>query len=138
MKALRNLMIPLIAFVLTTGLALNFSGCTLQSPMQPGDNEAQSSIATLHKTGHQEDSYPQYASRRFKYETDDDHLYDYDDHVYDYDQIGYQGGNMVVPNGSTFHLKEGALTPPPETPHGESVTLTMLVEKITHGGKRRR
>ncbi len=132
MKALRNLMVPLIAFVLSTGLALNFSGCTQQSPMQPGDNEAQSSIATLHKKGrkkehrqgkkkeHKKGTYPQYTSRTFKYNND---------------RTGYQSGNMVVPGGSIFHLTEGALTPPEGTPHGESVTLTMLVEKITHGGK---
>ena len=109
MKALRNLVVPLIAFVLTTGLALNFSGCTQQSPMQPGDNAANNSIATL--------TYPQYASRTFKYEDD---------------QTGYQGGNMVVAGGSIFHFQNGAFTPPPGTALGESVTLTILVEYIKH------
>ena len=37
MKALRNLMVPLIAFVLSAGLALNFVGCTNNSPITPED-----------------------------------------------------------------------------------------------------
>ena len=35
---------------------------------------------------------------------------------------------MNVPGGSTFHLTQGSLTPPPGTPLGDDVTLTMLVE----------
>lgn len=41
---------------------------------------------------------------------------------------------MNVPGGSTFRLDNGALIPPPGTPYGDPVTITMLVEKIK-GGK---
>lgn len=37
MKALRNLIIPLIAVVVTAGLVLNFSGCANNSPYAPED-----------------------------------------------------------------------------------------------------
>ena len=103
--------------VLLTGLAISFNACSEQSPLQPGDNEG-SVLATLGKKGGNgggaKSNYPQKASRRSNYNKTNKR---------------YSGGNMNVPGGTTFHLKAGALTPPPGTPSGQSVTLTMLVEK---------
>ena len=50
---------------------------------------------------------------------------------YDSDLGQYSGGNVIVPGGTTFHLDDGSLTPPPGIPFGEDVTISMLVEKDT-------
>lgn len=41
----------------------------------------------------------------------------------------YSGGTLQLSqgNGSHFHINEGALTPPPGTPFGEDVTITMEI-----------
>jgi hypothetical protein len=62
------------------------------------------------KTG----NYPQYACKTFSYDVDNDY---------------YEGGNVIVPNGTTFHIDNGSLTPPPGFPIGEDVTISMLAEK---------
>ena len=95
------------AGLIALGLALNLGGCSKQSPMQSGDNEIAGSLS-------KDVIYPQSTSRTLSYVLS---------------QGGYQGGNMQVPNGSTFHLQLNALTPPQGTTLGSDVTLTMLAEK---------
>jgi len=41
---------------------------------------------------------------------------------------GYLGFKMTLPNGSTFWLDNGSLTPPPGTESGSNVTITMTAE----------
>jgi hypothetical protein len=41
----------------------------------------------------------------------------------------YRGGALDLPNGSVFNFVAGSLTPPPDTPYGEPVTITMTCEK---------
>jgi len=42
----------------------------------------------------------------------------------------YLGGNVRTPNGSRFHLQDGALTPPRGHKKKEPVKITMEIEKI--------
>ncbi len=118
------------------GIFMVITACSTDSPMKPQDENAFSSgnmalsvndqflaknnktknttppPATLKKTG----DYPQFASR---------------DLHYDEVENGYPGGMVNVPGGTKFKLQSGALTPPPGTPAGSTVTITMLVEKDT-------
>ena len=48
---------------------------------------------------------------------------------YDRRENKYWGGNLNMAQGSMFRLKYGALTPPPGTPEGQEVTITMTIEK---------
>ncbi len=48
---------------------------------------------------------------------------------------GYRGGTINLADGSIFILTRLSLTPPPEIPWGDDVTITMLAEKKKHQGK---
>lgn len=39
MKGFRNILVPLIAMVLISGVALNFNACTNQSPLEMSEND---------------------------------------------------------------------------------------------------
>jgi len=47
---------------------------------------------------------------------------------------GYQGGNLNIPNGSSFQIENGSLTAPSYMPFGADVTITMEAE-LRKGGK---
>lgn len=110
------------------GLAIYLGGCSREAPFEADKYEARQSMSGSGgagvnnlesiSAGRSSNAYPQSASRTFLYQQGRNGF-----------GCAYQGGIMNVPNGSTFHLKEGALTPPPGTPTGANVTLTMLVEK---------
>jgi hypothetical protein len=132
MKKLKTLQ-AIVGALLITGLTLSFTACSEQSPFEAATEnqnvtlakrtlETQISYITVGETEAiiTDSQYPQSASRTLYYQSDQGD-YDYQGH--------YEGGNMNVPGGSTFNIREGALTPPPGTPIGQEVTLTMLVEK---------
>jgi len=125
MKASKTIFGLAIILLFTIGMVISFSGCSKQLPFEPqisAEEETSDLSLSLGKKNKDRDKdkdedYPQYAERTLKYTND---------------KKGYQGGNVNVPGGSTFHIKSGSLTPPPGTPHGASVTVTMLVEKIVN------
>ena len=108
MKPIKKTLKSLTAAALLAGLAMNFNACSEQSPLQ---SDIQNSEVSLNKPG--AGAYPQYAERTLTFHKGSG---------------TYAGGNVKVNGGSTFHLEERALTPPPGA-EGEPVTITMLVEK---------
>ena len=71
------------------------------------------------KLGNTENMYPQSSSRVLTYINNGN---------------CWQGGNIIVPGGTTFHLMKGALIPPQGTKAGEPVIMTMLAEKNQETG----
>ena len=131
--------IPVRAVIIgMTALSMFIIGCSADSPMKPQDEQSYSAdYPSLNKNSKQFNSnnsamttaaslaltsipdpgaFPQFATRDFQYKHDDK---------------TYVGGQMTVPGGTKFKLATGALTPPPGTAVGETVTITMLVEKDT-------
>lgn len=95
-------------------LAFSAGGCLEQSVVGPESVEVEEVDFSLIADG----DYTEAASRTLHYH--------FDSNVYD-------GGNVVVPGGSIFHLKESALSPPAATETGEDITITMLVERDQTG-----
>jgi len=101
------------AALLAAGLTLLVATGFKEPPSQSGDNEA---TALASRRGSSDSGYPQFASGTFHYRNK---------------EVGYEGGNLKLPTGTTLHFKQGALTPPPGTPRGADIRITMLVEKDT-------
>ena len=116
MKKFKNTFVSLTAGLLMAGLTLTFNACTEQSPYEPVDNQAADSNSSLNKKaqGRESKIYPQSASMTLRYQSS---------------QNQYGNGKMSTLNGSSFQVDNGSLTPPPGTPQGQKVTLTMAVDK---------
>ena len=121
MKTMGKFLGTAVTGLLFAGLTLNFNACTEQSPLQSSISEADVSLTTLGKAGgngngekQADNAYPQSTSRTYTFKSA---------------WNKYTGGNLWLPNGSSFHLTRGALIPPPGTPQGADVTITMQAEK---------
>ena len=120
MKKSRNFISSLTAAALVTGLALTFNACE-QSPVAPGENDADASITTLAKRGHkdknkdkkQDDGYAFSGSKTLKFK-----------------KRAYKGGKIKLDQGSKLTIAKNSLTPPPGTPKGAKVTITMNAELV--------
>ena len=116
MKTIRTFIFPLIAAAFMAG---NFTACTQESPLAAGSSAATLSkrrlIATADNlTGTTEDNLTgttEKGSMSARYYKKWD---------------AYQGGKIILSQGSQFELLYGSLTPPPEL-YGQNVTLTMTV-----------
>ncbi len=99
----------LLAFLL-----VSLVGCEQSAPNAPADMNDQPSLVngTLEKPA--AGAYPQHIWKTYKYRNQG---------------IGYAGGNMKVNGGSTFHLEDGAIIPPPDIPFGDDVRIDMTVDK---------
>ena len=113
MKTLKRLAVVITIGLLTIGFTLNFSGCSKDSPLQPNKSDNQISEEKFSLAKPAAGAYPQETWRTYQYKKNK----------------GYSGGNMQVNSGSTFHIEEGALTPPSEIQIGDPVKLTMTVER---------
>ena len=112
-----------VTALLTTGMALNFSGCSKESPIGPTSQTDQKlTLAKVKdKTITEIDvstqevlaNYPQKASVTVEWDKVDG---------------CYESAKMEIANGSVFKLKEGSLTPPPGTKDKKPVTLTMEMD----------
>ncbi len=109
-------------FIITV---LNFLGCENQmtSPYAEEISLPHHDEISLYKGSNNKpndpSAYPQYGSWTLSYKEN---------------AGGYLGGNLIIPNGSSFQLELGALTPPSSIEFGADVTITMEVELIK-GGK---
>ncbi len=117
---------------LLAGLAIHFNACTEQSPVAPGENDADASITTLAKRGH--------------WDNQDEDQDDNQDENNDENQSAgyavsgsttlkfkngvYGGGLIKLGQGSALFIPRKSLTPPVGTPRGADVTLTMNVELV--------
>ncbi|MGH1362089.1 MAG: hypothetical protein ACRBF0_00940 [Calditrichia bacterium] len=50
---------------------------------------------------------------------------------YSFHKEGYRGGSFTLPNGTVFELMKNAITPPPSTPWGDDVVITMTADLDT-------
>ena len=132
MKAIKQILDIWLAGVVVMGFLINFSACSEQSPLSSTgidaslskrDARTSDALSSSSTSATNDAAYPQSASRTLFYQADQG----------DGTEGAYEGGTINVPGGSTFHLHEGALTPPPGTPVGEAVTISMLVEKNATG-----
>jgi hypothetical protein len=112
------------AATLVLGLSLNFTACSNDSPLAPAAQDQNGTLAkrptrttattaSTTETFVAESAYPQTGSVTVQYKRNE-----------------YRGGDITLPNGSTFYFIGGALTPPADTPSGEPVTITLTAEKI--------
>lgn len=120
----RKIAIIAVTALCAIGLVFNFSGCSKESPTGFSNSELENtdlsfSKASGFKLGNTENSYPQSTSRILTYINEGN---------------CWQGGNIIVPGGTTFHLLKGAMIPPSGTKAGDSVTITMLVEQNNNSG----
>ena len=125
MKAVKKIGRSLIIGIAMTGLAMNFNACTEQSPVAPGENDADASITTLakkghkdkrghkDKKGHKDKNYAVSGSKTLKFK-----------------KGAYKGGKIQLDQGSKLTIAKNSLTPPPGTPAGAKVTITMNVELV--------
>ena len=117
MKKVGNFISSLTTAALVTGLALTFNACTEQSPVAPGENGADASITTLAKRGHKDKNkdknYVVSGSTTLKFK-----------------KRAYKGGKIQLKQGSKLTIAKNSLTPPPGTPAGAKVTITMNVELV--------
>ena len=119
MKKSRNFIPSLTTAALVTGLALTFNACTEQSPLAPAENGADASITTLakkshkDKKGHKDKNYAVSGSTTLKFK-----------------KRAYKGGKIKLDQGSKLTIAKNSLTPPPGTPAGAKVTITMNVELV--------
>lgn len=109
MKKNKNILVPLIVALMMVGLTLYFVACSEQSPLKPADENLNISLT---KQSHI------YASCNFGYINS---------------KLGYEGGDIILSDGTIFHIQEGAITPPEKTPKGEGISLTLLVKKLNSG-----
>ncbi len=115
MKAIKKLSKLAVTGILTTAFALNFNACE-QSPVAPAENGADASITTLAKKGHRGHKDKKYAfsgSKTLKFK-----------------KRAYKGGKIQLDQGSKLTIAKNSLTPPPGTPDGAKVTITMNVELV--------
>ncbi len=118
MNKVGNFISSLTTAALVTGLALTFNACE-QSPVAPGENDADASITTLAKKGHKDKkgrkdkNYAFSGSKTLKFK-----------------KRAYKGGKIRLPQGSKLKIARKSLTPPPGTPAGADVTITMNAELV--------
>jgi hypothetical protein len=106
-----------LLFTLVLALVLLMAtGCQNQEPLSSLStlDNSEGSVLSFQKAPASEPSYPQTGSAECQW--------------WGRKNI-YRGAGFVIPNGSNFSLVSGALTPPPGTAAGSSITITMLVEK---------
>ena len=118
MKPGKKIVKTLTAVVFLTGLAINFNACTEESPFAPPEN-ADASITTLakrsnkNKDKNKDDGYAFSGSTTVKFK-----------------KGAYKGGKIKLGQGSKLTIVKNSLTPPPGTPAGADVTITMNVELV--------
>lgn len=138
MKKYKKVMMIAATILFLFTFTFHFNGCSKDNPLSPTISDApsgqmmslaksngnQNGIQKATDTGRaygkkkqQEklNSYPQYAHKTL---------------TFDIEAGAYTGGTMRVDNGTLFHVNGASFTPPEGTPAGESVTITMKVEKI--------
>jgi hypothetical protein len=129
MKKIRKIIVSFIGAVLTTGLALNFSACNEQSPLQPSSDGSDSAVMSLAKKGgkgkgkgksntennEEQLNFPITISKTYRFNKRENE---------------YRGGDMEFShdNKSKFQLQDGALTPPSSIDWREPVTITMEID----------
>jgi len=115
MKSMKRLTVLTAILVLLT-----FWGCEKQNTLSPiySEYSGTNSSAAFAKPPHAANpgSYPQFGESIVEYWPNKD---------------VYKGTAINVPNGSNLSFSNGALTPPPGTPLGAPVLITMEVEKDT-------
>ncbi len=112
----QNIITILFVAVLMAISSISFSSCSKGLPMQAeqvGDVQLLegSSLPMSHVEGIE---YPITVSKIFKFKSSENQ---------------YRGGTIRMPDGSKFKVPAGALTPPPEIPWGDNVTITMTIDK---------
>ena len=111
MTKTKSFIASLTMAVLLTSLTLNFNACTEQTPFSANSDE---STTTLAKVRTNDNSYPQSTSGVVRFHKA---------------KKQYRGLSLDLPNGSTFYVLGGALTPPADIAFGDPVTITMTCEK---------
>ena len=104
MKAIRKLSKLAVTGILMTAFALNFNACTKRSPFAPGENGD-------NKDENQSDGYAVSGSTTLTFKNG-----------------AYKGGTIQLDQGSMLTTPMNSLTPPPGTPAGANVTITMKLE----------
>ncbi len=112
MKSIKKLSKLAFTGILMTAFALNFNACE-QSPVAPGENGADASITTLAKRGKKDKNYVVSGSTTLKFK-----------------KGAYKGGKIQLKQGSKLTIAKNSLTPPPGTPAGADVTITMNAELV--------
>lgn len=108
MKVQRKAISSFAFAILPLLLAANFNACSNETALSPQTDSTISPQAL----GKIDNSYPQSASVVVKYHNG-----------------SYKNAMINLGQGSKFIVPRGALTPPPGTPKGADVTITMTAEK---------
>jgi len=118
MKPVKKIIKSLTTAALLTGLAISFNACTEQSPFAPAENDADTSITTLAKKG-----------KKDKKDKDKNYAFS-GSTTLKFKKGAYKGGKIKLGQGSKLTIVKNSLTPPPGTPAGADVTITMNVELV--------
>ncbi len=122
MKSIKKLSKLAVTGILTTAFALNFNACE-QSPVAPAENGADASITTLAKKGKKgKKGKKESRSETFEAVSGSETL--------KFKKRAYKGGKIELDQGSKLTIAKNSLTPPPGTPDGAKVTITMNVELV--------
>ncbi len=122
MKTLKRLIASSMAVLLAAGMTLNFSGCSKESTMGPTvDTDQQADFQILAKKSKITSSTLEGSSTSNVEQGSATPRY-----FKKWD--AYNGGKIILSQGSQFEWLYGALTPPADL-YGQDVTLTMTVIK---------
>ena len=131
MKRIKNIITSLTAAALLTGLALNFNACTEESPFAPAENDADASITTLAKKGNKDKNQDQDDNKDEKNDENQSDGYAFSGSTtLKFENGVYEGGKIKLGHGSKLTIAQNSLTPPPGTPAGADVTITMDAELV--------
>ena len=118
MKNLKNRLTTVTKRAVICGLVIGFSACAEQAPFQPEANtKVMGPVAKKGDkgdSGNHESAYPQSGEVTLSY----------------IKRGFYTPGHIILGQGSMLTIPRASLTPPPGTPKGAPVTITMQAEKV--------
>ncbi len=123
MKTIKKLYKLAATGALLTAFALNFNACSEQSPFAATENDADASITTLAKASNEDQDDDQDENNGYAFSGST--TLKFRRYV-----RAYGGGKIRLPQGSKLTIARNSLTPPPGTPAGADVTITMNAELV--------
>ena len=126
---MRKITGTLVTGLLLAGLTLNFNACTEQSPFSPAKNDVDAAITTLAKKGKKDKDKSTDENKDENQDQNDGYAFS-GSTTLKFKKGAYKGGKIKLRQGSMLTIPKNSLTPPPGTPAGANVTITMNVELV--------